>query len=79
MAPRTKTPRDHETPPPHMLDNSFDDLQGESHEDIDSTQHFYRGASRAQISGTISINFLVDNNLVPLKIQQIASIYEYLD
>ena len=62
-----------------MLDNSFDDLQGESHEDIDSTQHFYRGASHAQILGTISFKYLVDNNLVPLKIQQIASIYEYLD
>jgi hypothetical protein len=28
MALRTKTPRAHETPPPHMLDNSFDELQG---------------------------------------------------
>jgi hypothetical protein len=79
-AQRTETPGAHETPPPHTLDHARDGLQGESHEDIGSAplEHCYPGASHVQSSGTISIIFLVDDNLVPLKIQQILGIFEYL-
>jgi hypothetical protein len=80
VAHRTETPGAHETPPPHMLDHARDGLQGESHEDIGSVQpeHCYPGASCVQSSRTLSIKFLVDDNLVPLKIQQIPGIFEYL-
>jgi hypothetical protein len=80
VAQRTETPGAHETPPPHMLDCAREGLYGESHEDIGSAQpeHFYPGETCVQSSGTLSIIYLVDENLVPLKIQQIPSIFEYV-
>jgi hypothetical protein len=79
VAQRTETPGAHETPPPHMLDHAHDGLQGESHEDIGSThQALLSWRNMCSKLGTLSINFLVDENLVPLKIQQIPGIFEYL-
>jgi hypothetical protein len=81
VAQRTETPGAHEMPPLHMLDHAHEGLQGESHEDIGSAQpdqHCYPGETRVQSLGTLSINLLVDENLVPLKIQQIPGIFEYV-
>jgi hypothetical protein len=65
-----------------MLDRAHEGLQGESHEDIGSTQpdqvHCYPGETHVESLGTLSINLLVDENLVPLKIQQIPGIFEYV-
>jgi hypothetical protein len=80
LAQRIETSGVHEMPPPHTLDHAHDGLQGESHEDIGYAQleNYYLGETHVQISGTLSIIYLVKKNLVPLKIQQIPGIFEYV-
>jgi hypothetical protein len=60
-----------------MLDGARDGVHGESHEH-DST-HCYPRETCVPNTRTISVTFLVEDNMVPLKIQQIPGIYEYLN
>jgi hypothetical protein len=81
VAQSTETHRAHEIPPLHTLDHTREGLQGESHEDIgyaQPNQHYYPGATRVKRSRTLYINLLVEENLVPLKIQQIPGIFEHV-
>jgi hypothetical protein len=59
-----------------MLDHAHNGLQSESHQDIGYVQpkHCYLGETHVQSLGTLSINFLVEENLVPLKIKQIPCV-----
>jgi hypothetical protein len=63
-----------------MLYHACEGIQGESHEDISSTQleHCYLGVTHVKILGTLSINYLADGNFVPMKLQQILGIFEYV-
>jgi hypothetical protein len=76
VAQTTAAPGAHEMPPPFTPDHvgTHDGLvDGESHEE--ESTHCYLGETRVQITGTILVKILMDENFFPLKMPQVPGSY----
>ena len=53
-----------------------EEVDEEDHANIDFSIAAFPGASRVSSTGTLETSFLVDENLVPIKIEKIPGIYK---